>query len=175
MAQTSLSQGDWCDALKQLITVKFHGKFGNAPQLQDTLYWNLIFLHETHPYYNLTVKVLRARNIHGLDLLSKADCYVALKLPTAFPLVKRTPVVYNSSDPEWNEIFEYKIHGAVKNILELTFYNRDIVLSSLSNHATSITFDTGNIVPGEILNHTFALNSQEKRAELDVQFSLEER
>ncbi|XP_042315910.1 cytosolic phospholipase A2 zeta-like [Sceloporus undulatus] len=115
---------------------------------------------ETHPYYNLTVKILRARNIHGLDLLSKADCYVALKLPTASPLIKRTQVVYNSSDPEWNETFEYRIHSAVKNILELTFYNRDIVLSSLSNHATSIAFDTGNITPGEILNHTFVLNSQ---------------
>ncbi|XP_054825913.1 cytosolic phospholipase A2 zeta-like [Eublepharis macularius] len=129
---------------------------------------------ELHPFYNLKVKVLRARNIHGLDLLSKADCYVALKLPTASPLVKRTQVVYNSSDPEWNETFEYRIHSAVKNVLEFTFYNRDIVLSGLSSHATSITFDIENIVPGETLHHTFVLNSQEKRAELDVEFHLEE-
>ncbi|XP_062824209.1 cytosolic phospholipase A2 zeta [Anolis carolinensis] len=129
---------------------------------------------ETHPYYSLKVKILRARNIHGLDLLSKADCYVALKLPTASPLVKRTEVIYNSSNPEWNETFEYRVHSAVKNILELTFYNRDLVLSSLSNHATSIAFDTGNIAPGEVLKHTFVLNSQVERAELDVEFSLEE-
>nr|XP_016847651.1 PREDICTED: cytosolic phospholipase A2 zeta [Anolis carolinensis] len=117
-------------------------------------------VRETHPYYSLKVKILRARNIHGLDLLSKADCYVALKLPTASPLVKRTEVIYNSSNPEWNETFEYRVHSAVKNILELTFYNRDLVLSSLSNHATSIAFDTGNIAPGEVLKHTFVLNSQ---------------
>uniref|UniRef100_A0A7M4G317 C2 domain-containing protein n=1 Tax=Crocodylus porosus TaxID=8502 RepID=A0A7M4G317_CROPO len=70
--------------------------------------------HETHPYYNLTVKVLRARNIRGIDLLSKANCYVALKLPAASPFTSRTQVVYNSSDPEWNESFEYRIHSAVK-------------------------------------------------------------
>uniref|UniRef100_A0A8C3FWS2 C2 domain-containing protein n=1 Tax=Chrysemys picta bellii TaxID=8478 RepID=A0A8C3FWS2_CHRPI len=70
--------------------------------------------HEKHPYYNLTVKVLRARNIHGTDLLSKADCYVALDLPTASPVTSRTQVVYNSSNPEWNETFEYRIHSSVK-------------------------------------------------------------
>uniref|UniRef100_A0A452GNP3 C2 domain-containing protein n=1 Tax=Gopherus agassizii TaxID=38772 RepID=A0A452GNP3_9SAUR len=46
--------------------------------------------------------------------VSKADCYVALDLPTASPVTSRTQVVYNSSDPEWNETFEYKIHSAVK-------------------------------------------------------------
>uniref|UniRef100_A0A8C4KP26 C2 domain-containing protein n=1 Tax=Dromaius novaehollandiae TaxID=8790 RepID=A0A8C4KP26_DRONO len=69
---------------------------------------------ETHPYYSLSVKILRARNIHGLDLLSKANCYVAVDLPTASPVTSRTQVVYNCSDPEWNETFKYKIHSAVK-------------------------------------------------------------
>ncbi|KAM3850911.1 cytosolic phospholipase A2 zeta-like [Vipera latastei] len=128
---------------------------------------------EVHPYYNLTVKILRARNIHGLDILSKSDCYVALKLPTASPLIKRTPVVYNSSDPEWNETFQYRIHSAVKNILELSFYNRGILLSSLNSYDTSVAFDLSNIAPGQNLTHTFVLNSEEKRAELDVEFSLE--
>lgn len=49
-----------------------------------------------------------------ITIVSKSDCYVALKLPTASPLIKRTPVVYNSSDPEWNETFQYRIHSAVK-------------------------------------------------------------
>ncbi|XP_063174381.1 cytosolic phospholipase A2 zeta-like [Candoia aspera] len=128
---------------------------------------------EVHPYYNLTVKILRARNIHGLDLLSKSDCYVALKLPTASPLIKRTPVIYNSSDPEWNETFQYRIHSAVKNILELSFYNRGILLSSLNSYDTSVAFDLSNIAVGQNLTHTFVLNSEEKRAELDVEFSLE--
>uniref|UniRef100_A0A8D2P9U6 C2 domain-containing protein n=1 Tax=Zosterops lateralis melanops TaxID=1220523 RepID=A0A8D2P9U6_ZOSLA len=69
---------------------------------------------EKHPYYNLTVKVLRARNIKGTDVLSKADCYVELKLPTASPGVSRTQVVDNSENPEWNETFQYRIHSAVK-------------------------------------------------------------
>ncbi|CAM2115876.1 unnamed protein product [Caretta caretta] len=113
--------------------------------------------HDKHLYYNLTVKVLRARNIHGTDLLSKADCYVALNLPTASPVTSRTQVVYNSSDPEWNETFEYRIHSAVKNIVEFTFYDKGIVLRS---HAASIHFDVGNITPGQTLNHTFVLNPQ---------------
>ncbi|KAM4666835.1 cytosolic phospholipase A2 zeta isoform 4-T4 [Amazona ochrocephala] len=79
---------------------------------------------EKHPYYNLTVKVLRARNIKGTDLLSKADCYVELKLPTASPTVFRTQVVDNSDNPEWNETFQYRIHTAVKanEELDVEFY-----------------------------------------------------
>uniref|UniRef100_A0A8C4WCY6 C2 domain-containing protein n=1 Tax=Gopherus evgoodei TaxID=1825980 RepID=A0A8C4WCY6_9SAUR len=46
--------------------------------------------------------------------VSKADCYVALDLPTASPVTSRTQVVYNSSDPEWNETFEYKIHRLLR-------------------------------------------------------------
>uniref|UniRef100_A0A8C3S0H3 C2 domain-containing protein n=1 Tax=Chelydra serpentina TaxID=8475 RepID=A0A8C3S0H3_CHESE len=73
---------------------------------------------EKHPYYNLSVKVLRARNIKGTDLLSKADCYVQLRLPTASPITYRTQVVDNSSNPEWNETFQYRIH----NLIESLFY-----------------------------------------------------
>lgn len=47
-------------------------------------------------------------------LVSKADCYVELKLPTASPIVSRTQVVDNSDNPEWNETFQYRIHSAVK-------------------------------------------------------------
>lgn len=47
-------------------------------------------------------------------LVSKADCYVELKLPTASPVVSRTRVVDNSDNPEWNETFQYRIHSAVK-------------------------------------------------------------
>ncbi|KAM8807911.1 cytosolic phospholipase A2 zeta-like [Eudromia elegans] len=85
---------------------------------------------ETHPYYSLTVKILKARNIHGLDLLSKANCYVAVDLPTASPVTSRTHLVYNCSDPEWNETFNYKIHNAVKNIVEFTFYDANVMLKN---------------------------------------------
>lgn len=48
------------------------------------------------------------------SLVSKADCYVELKLPTASPRVSQTQVVDNSENPEWNETFQYRIHSAVK-------------------------------------------------------------
>uniref|UniRef100_A0A8C9Q2H4 C2 domain-containing protein n=1 Tax=Spermophilus dauricus TaxID=99837 RepID=A0A8C9Q2H4_SPEDA len=66
---------------------------------------------ETHPYYDLQVKVLRARNIQNADPLSKADCYVQLRLPTASPIPAQTKMVANCSDPEWNETFHYQIHA----------------------------------------------------------------
>lgn len=46
--------------------------------------------------------------------VSKADCYVKLCLPTASPSPAQTRMVANCSDPEWNEIFHYQIHDAVK-------------------------------------------------------------
>ncbi|XP_041315659.1 cytosolic phospholipase A2 zeta isoform X4 [Pyrgilauda ruficollis] len=124
---------------------------------------------EKHPYYNLTVKVLRARNIKGTDVLSKADCYVELKLPTASPSVSRTQVVDNSENPEWNETFQYRIHSAVKNILELTLYDKDVLVS---DELTSVIFDVGGMRLGEPLLRTFSLDP-EANEELDVEFFLE--
>uniref|UniRef100_A0A8C5UBQ1 Phospholipase A2 n=1 Tax=Malurus cyaneus samueli TaxID=2593467 RepID=A0A8C5UBQ1_9PASS len=115
------------------------------------------FQWEKHPYYNLTVKVLRARNIKGTDVLSKADCYVELKLPTASPRVSRTQVVDNSENPEWNETFQYRIHSAVKNVLELTLYDKDVLVS---DELTSIVFDVGGMKLGQPLLRTFRLNPE---------------
>ncbi|XP_075700435.1 cytosolic phospholipase A2 zeta [Rhinoderma darwinii] len=125
---------------------------------------------EVHPYYRLSVTVLRARNIQGVDMLSEADCYVQLKLPTASPLHYRTKVVYNSADPEWNETFHYRIHSAVKNTLELTLYDRDLMLD---DKLSSVVFDVGNIKPGQTIRRVFKLNPKDKEV-LEVEFHIEE-
>uniref|UniRef100_A0A672TQG3 Phospholipase A2 n=1 Tax=Strigops habroptila TaxID=2489341 RepID=A0A672TQG3_STRHB len=90
-------------------------------------------------------------------LVSKADCYVELKLPTASPTVFRTQVVDNSDNPEWNETFQYRIHTAVKNILELTLYDKDVLVS---DELTSIVFDVAGMKLGQPLLRTFKLNPE---------------
>uniref|UniRef100_A0A9L0RQQ6 phospholipase A2 n=1 Tax=Equus caballus TaxID=9796 RepID=A0A9L0RQQ6_HORSE len=124
---------------------------------------------ETHPYYDLQVKVLRARNIQGTDLLSKPDCYVQLWLPTASPSQAQTRMVANCRDPEWNETFHYRIHGAVKNVLELTLYDKDVLDS---NQLCLLLFDLRSLKPGQPHRHTFLLNRQDSQ-ELQVEFVLE--
>ncbi|XP_004421515.1 PREDICTED: cytosolic phospholipase A2 zeta isoform X1 [Ceratotherium simum simum] len=124
---------------------------------------------ETHPYYDLQVKVLRARNIRGADLLSEADCYVQLWLPTASPSPAQTRIVANCRDPEWNETFHYRIHGAVKNVLELTLYDKDVLGS---NQLSLLLFDLRSLKPGQPHRHTFLLNHQDSQ-ELQVEFVLE--
>ncbi|XP_074680298.1 cytosolic phospholipase A2 zeta isoform X6 [Strix aluco] len=116
---------------------------------------------EKHPYYNLTVKVLRARNIRGTDLLSKADCYVELKLPTASPIVSRTQVVDNSDNPEWNETFQYRIHSAVKanEELDVEFY-----LEKCSDAPTAV-LTNGVLVVHPCLSLQGTLNKEEKTRE----------
>ncbi|XP_014636086.1 PREDICTED: cytosolic phospholipase A2 zeta isoform X2 [Ceratotherium simum simum] len=114
---------------------------------------------ETHPYYDLQVKVLRARNIRGADLLSEADCYVQLWLPTASPSPAQTRIVANCRDPEWNETFHYRIHGAVKDVLG-------------SNQLSLLLFDLRSLKPGQPHRHTFLLNHQDSQ-ELQVEFVLE--
>ncbi|KFO32969.1 cytosolic phospholipase A2 zeta [Fukomys damarensis] len=125
---------------------------------------------ETHPYYDLQVKVLRARNIQGTDLFSKADCYVQVSLPTASPSPGRTRMVANCSDPEWNETFCYQIHGAVKNVLELTLYDKDILSS---DQLSLLLFDLRRLKPGQPYRHTFSLTQQDSQ-ELEVELVLEE-
>uniref|UniRef100_A0A8D2KWI8 Phospholipase A2 n=1 Tax=Varanus komodoensis TaxID=61221 RepID=A0A8D2KWI8_VARKO len=87
-------------------------------------------------------------------LVSKADCYVELSLPTASPIIYRTQVIDNSSDPEWNETFHYRIHNAVKNILELRLFDKDVLIS---DELTSVVFDVAGIEPGRPLKNTFKL------------------
>uniref|UniRef100_A0A8C0SDJ5 Phospholipase A2 n=3 Tax=Canis lupus familiaris TaxID=9615 RepID=A0A8C0SDJ5_CANLF len=124
---------------------------------------------ETHPYFDLQVKVLRARNIQGTDLLSKADCYVQLCLPTASSSPTRTRMIANCSDPEWNETFHYQIHGAMKNVLELTLYDKDILDS---DQLSLLLFDLRSLKPGQPHRHTFQLKHQDSQ-ELQVEFILE--
>ncbi|XP_072868178.1 cytosolic phospholipase A2 zeta isoform X3 [Chlorocebus sabaeus] len=124
---------------------------------------------ETHPYYDLQVKVLRATNIQGTDRLSKADCYVQLWLPTASSSPDQTRTVANCSDPEWNETFHYQIHDAVKNVLELTLYDKDILDS---DQHSRLLFDLRNLKCGQPHRHTFPLKQQDSQ-ELQVEFVLE--
>ncbi|EHH63007.1 hypothetical protein EGM_15891 [Macaca fascicularis] len=124
---------------------------------------------ETHPYYDLQVKVLRATNIRNTDLLSKADCYVQLWLPTASPSPAQTRTVANCSDPEWNETFHYQIHDAVKNVLELTLYDKDILVS---DQYSQLLFDLRSLECGQPHRHSFPLNRQDSQ-ELQVEFVLE--
>ncbi|XP_006883280.1 PREDICTED: cytosolic phospholipase A2 zeta [Elephantulus edwardii] len=124
---------------------------------------------ETHPYYNLQVKVLKARNIVGTDFLSKADCYVQLWLPTASPTPVQTKTVANCSDPEWNETFHYLVHSAVKNVLELTLYDKDVLRS---DRLFLDLFDLRSLKPGQPMRRTFSLDQATQ--ELQVEFVLEE-
>ncbi|XP_059859548.1 cytosolic phospholipase A2 zeta [Delphinus delphis] len=125
---------------------------------------------ETHPYYDLQVKVVRARNIRGADLLSKADCYVQLCLHTASPSPAQTRVVANCRDPEWNETFHYRVHGAVKNVLELTLYDKDVLDS---DQLSLLLFDLRSLKPHQPRRHTFPLSHQDSQ-ELQVEFLLED-
>ncbi|XP_038597003.1 cytosolic phospholipase A2 zeta [Tachyglossus aculeatus] len=125
--------------------------------------------HETHPYYDLRVKVLGARNIKGTDLLSEADCYVELRLPTASSLPARTRVVPNCSHPKWDETFLFRIQGAMKNVLELHLLDKDVLLS---DRLSSLVFDLGGLRPGQTLRHIFQLSPSDSQ-ELEVELSLE--
>uniref|UniRef100_A0A803TUN8 Phospholipase A2 n=1 Tax=Anolis carolinensis TaxID=28377 RepID=A0A803TUN8_ANOCA len=123
------------------------------------------FQKEKHQYYNLTVKILRARNIKGTDLLSKADCYVELRLPTASPITRRTKVIDNCSDPEWNETFHFKIHNAVKNTLVLALFDEDVLVS---DELTSLVFDVTGLKAGRPLKETFKLKEVSPFAMLET-------
>lgn len=101
--------------------------------------------------------------------MSKADCYVQLWLPTASPSRAQTKMVANCSDPEWNETFHYQIHASVKNVLELTLCDKDILGS---DELSLLLFDLKSLKPGQPHRHIFPLNRQDSQ-ELQVEFVLE--
>ncbi|XP_010220102.1 PREDICTED: cytosolic phospholipase A2 epsilon-like, partial [Tinamus guttatus] len=120
--------------------------------------------------YLLTVRVIRARNIHRADVLSQTDCYVSLWLPTASPDKFQTKVIKNCKDPVWNETFYFRIQGQVKNVLELRLYDKDVVTED--DHLFTVYFDIAKLSLGEQVFMCFKCDAQ-REEELEVGFALD--
>ncbi|NWV56194.1 PA24E phospholipase, partial [Daphoenositta chrysoptera] len=122
------------------------------------------------PCYLLTVRVIRARNIHQADVLSHTDCYVSLWLPTASNDKFQTKAVKNCKDPVWNETFYFRIQSQVKNVLELALYDKDVVTQD--DHLFTVYFDIAKLSLGEEVFMHFKCDSQ-RQEELEVGFALD--
>ncbi|KAM6335849.1 cytosolic phospholipase A2 epsilon-like [Podargus strigoides] len=124
---------------------------------------------EISPYSLLTVRIIKLRNAHQADYLSESDCYVSLWLPTASDEKFHTKTIKNCRNPVWNETFYFRIQRQVKNILEITVSDDDIIHDD--DHAI-VLFDVAKIPLGERVFTAFPLNPQ-RREELEVEFVLE--
>ncbi|NXL14434.1 PA24E phospholipase, partial [Setophaga kirtlandii] len=120
--------------------------------------------------YLLTVRVIRARNIHQADVLSQTDCYVSLWLPTASNDKYQTKAIKNCKDPVWNETFYFRIQSQVKNVLELALYDKDVVTQD--DHLFTVYFDIAKLSLGEEVFMHFKCDSQ-RQEELEVGFALD--
>uniref|UniRef100_A0A7M4FNJ6 Phospholipase A2 n=1 Tax=Crocodylus porosus TaxID=8502 RepID=A0A7M4FNJ6_CROPO len=108
----------------------------------------------------LSVGVIRARNITSRDLATASDCYVSLWLPTASNGKFQTQTIENSNDPVWNETFYFRIQTEVKNILELTIFDKDLVTKD--DIQFTVLFDVANVRPGVVAHETFSLKSEKE-------------
>eukprot|EP00076_Gallus_gallus_P021537 XP_015142601.1 cytosolic phospholipase A2 epsilon [Gallus gallus] len=124
---------------------------------------------ETSPYSLLTVRIIKMRNAHQADFLSQSDCYVSLWLPTASDEKFQTKTIKNCRDPVWNETFYFRIQRKVKNILEMTVSDDDVICDD--DHAI-VLFDVAKISLGKSVIVAFPLNPQGSQ-ELEVEFLLE--
>nr|XP_035940457.1 cytosolic phospholipase A2 delta [Halichoerus grypus] len=125
---------------------------------------------EASACWRLTVRVLEARNLGWTDLLSEADPYVTLQLPTVLGTKFKTKTITNTSHPVWNETFSFLIQSQVKNVLELNVYDEDSVTED--DACFKVLYDVSEVVPGELLRKTFSPGPQ-GQGELDVEFLLE--
>ncbi|XP_032199307.1 cytosolic phospholipase A2 delta isoform X1 [Mustela erminea] len=125
---------------------------------------------EASACWRLTVRVLEARNLGWTDLLSEADPYVTLELPTVPGTKFKTKTITNSCHPVWNETFSFLIQSQVKNVLELNVYDEDSVTED--DACFKVLYDISEVLPGQLLRKTFSLRPQGQE-ELDVEFKLE--
>ncbi|XP_078419415.1 cytosolic phospholipase A2 zeta-like [Cetorhinus maximus] len=122
---------------------------------------------EQQPYYDLSVKIRRAKNIVGGDLLSSADCYVSLHLPTASAVDYKTKIVSNNTNPEWDETFNFRIQSMVKHVLELSLYDTSV---KGTKHLSTVAIDIGKFELGHDMKAFIDLKNDEQ---LEVDFRLE--
>ncbi|XP_068017494.1 cytosolic phospholipase A2 epsilon-like [Melanerpes formicivorus] len=132
--------------------------------------WTPATKTESSLCYLLTVRVIRARNIHQADVLSQTDCYVSLWLPTASADRFQTKTIKNCKDPVWNETFYFRIQSQVKNVLELALYDKDVVTQD--DHLFTVYFDIAKLSLGEQVFMHFKCDSQ-RQEELEMGFSLD--
>uniref|UniRef100_A0A8D0ZDP3 Phospholipase A2 n=1 Tax=Sus scrofa TaxID=9823 RepID=A0A8D0ZDP3_PIG len=125
---------------------------------------------EASTCWRLTVRILEARGLGWADLLSEADPYVTLQLPTAAGTKFKTKTVTNCSHPVWNETFTFLIQSQVKNVLELSIYDEDPVTED--DACFKVLYDISEVLPGTLLRKTFSQHPQ-RGEELDVEFLME--
>ncbi|XP_042315936.1 cytosolic phospholipase A2 epsilon-like [Sceloporus undulatus] len=123
------------------------------------------------PFYLLSVRIIRLRNLRQADIFSKSDCYINLRLPTAYFGDVRTKTVSDSSNPVWNETFFFRIQMIVKNVLELRVCDEDGPLRD--ELLCTVLFDIAHLQPGETVCKHFELNEQKDEL-LEVEFTLEQ-
>ncbi|XP_044515958.1 cytosolic phospholipase A2 epsilon [Gracilinanus agilis] len=123
------------------------------------------------PCHLLSVKIIRMRNVRQADVLSLTDCFVNLWLPTASHEKLRTRTISNCSNPEWNETFNFRIQSQVKNVLELSVCDEDLVTPN--DHLLTVLYDLTKLCFRERTHVKFPLNP-EGMEELEVEFLLEE-
>ncbi|XP_053553805.1 cytosolic phospholipase A2 delta-like [Bombina bombina] len=119
--------------------------------------------------YEVSVTIVKAKNIHGTDTVSNPDCYVYLWLPSALTERKKTRTIWNNENPVWDETFHFRVHSQVKNILELSLHDED--LSTGDDHLFTVTYDLGNVPLNKTLVENFSL-SAECSEELQVEFMM---
>ncbi|XP_064920631.1 cytosolic phospholipase A2 epsilon isoform X1 [Columba livia] len=124
---------------------------------------------EISPYSLLTVRIIKLRNAHQADFLSQSDCYVSLWLPASSDEKFHTKTIKNCRNPVWNESFYFRIQRQVKNILEITVSDDDIIHD---DDRAIVLFDVAKIPLGERVLKAFPLNP-ETGEELEVEFVLE--
>ncbi|KAG8514625.1 Cytosolic phospholipase A2 epsilon [Galemys pyrenaicus] len=126
---------------------------------------------ELFPCHLLTVRVVRMRNVRQADIVSQTDCFVSLWLPTASHKRLRTRTISNCPNPEWNETFNFQIQTQVKNVLELSICDEDIVTPD--DHLLTVLYDLTKLCFRKKTYMKFPLNP-EGMEELEVEFLLEE-
>ncbi|XP_066471802.1 cytosolic phospholipase A2 epsilon-like [Tiliqua scincoides] len=124
---------------------------------------------EESPCNLLSVRVIGAKNLRQADIISHSDCYISLWLPTASSTRFQTKTVQNSKDPVWNETFHFMVQRKVKNMLELSIYDKDVC--SQDDQLFTVRFDVAGLPLNEKVLMSFKLNP-EYHEELEVEFQL---
>uniref|UniRef100_A0A8D0GIJ3 Phospholipase A2 n=1 Tax=Sphenodon punctatus TaxID=8508 RepID=A0A8D0GIJ3_SPHPU len=104
------------------------------------------------PINEITIGVGKERNV-----VTETDCYVNLWLPTASIEKYQTKTIKNCRDPVWNEIFYFRIQSQVKNVLELTICDEDVVRD---DDCHLVLFDIAKVPLGKSILMTFKLNPE---------------
>ncbi|OHS97177.1 XYPPX repeat family protein [Tritrichomonas foetus] len=103
--------------------------------------------------FTLHIKVIEAKNLPKMDLLTKSDPYVVVRVSGSSNFHK-TNYKKNTYNPRWNEEFHFPVGNVATDFLNIKMYDKDLVND---DEMSTLEVPLSSLQPGRVIDQWYEL------------------